>query len=134
VLLLTILLLSVQKNQAQEPAKLGDDRDEHGCIPSAGYQWSEIKKECIQVFEVGTALRAKANNLDKTLVTYLVFRSKSDRSKVEVFIPNEEKTVILTKNKSKNALFWKNEAYTLTLTKGIYRLKDSKNTLLYQGK
>jgi signal transduction histidine kinase len=30
---------------------VGDDRDEHGCIPSAGYSWSEEKQECVRPWE-----------------------------------------------------------------------------------
>ncbi|MCX6785773.1 MAG: hypothetical protein NTZ18_02900 [Candidatus Komeilibacteria bacterium] len=30
---------------------VGNDRDEHGCIGSAGYSWCEAKKECLRVFE-----------------------------------------------------------------------------------
>lgn len=30
---------------------LGGDRDEHGCIPSAGYSWCEVKKKCLRVWE-----------------------------------------------------------------------------------
>jgi len=33
---------------------IGDDRDEHGCIPSAGYSWSEEKQECIRPWENNT--------------------------------------------------------------------------------
>ena len=45
-------------NAAQEPTATeeapmeGDDRDEHGCIGTAGYTWSALREECIQVFEV----------------------------------------------------------------------------------
>ena len=40
----------------QEVPVVGGDRDEHGCIGSAGYTWSVLRGECIQVFEVGTRL------------------------------------------------------------------------------
>lgn len=39
----------IEKNEAL----VGADRDENNCIGSAGYTWSELKQECIQVFEVG---------------------------------------------------------------------------------
>lgn len=29
----------------------GSDRDEHGCIPSAGYSWCESKKQCLRSWE-----------------------------------------------------------------------------------
>lgn len=30
---------------------LGGDRDEHGCIPSAGYSWCEAKQKCLRPWE-----------------------------------------------------------------------------------
>ena len=30
--------------------RVGGDRDKHGCIGSAGYQWSEVQQDCIRVF------------------------------------------------------------------------------------
>ncbi len=30
---------------------LGGDRDEHGCIGSAGYSWCEAKSKCIRIWE-----------------------------------------------------------------------------------
>ena len=30
---------------------VGGDRDEHGCIGSAGYSWCEIKQKCLRVWE-----------------------------------------------------------------------------------
>ncbi|MGE5392493.1 MAG: hypothetical protein ACM3NH_01990 [Candidatus Saccharibacteria bacterium] len=30
---------------------LGGDRDEYGCIPSAGYTWSQTKQKCVQPWE-----------------------------------------------------------------------------------
>ena len=29
----------------------GSDRDEHGCIGSAGYSWCEVKQKCIRPWE-----------------------------------------------------------------------------------
>ncbi len=30
---------------------VGDDKDEHGCIVSAGYQWCEAKQKCLRSWE-----------------------------------------------------------------------------------
>jgi hypothetical protein len=32
-------------------ALVGSDRDEHGCIPSAGYTWCEDKGKCLRIWE-----------------------------------------------------------------------------------
>ncbi len=34
-----------------EPQIVGGDRDEHGCIGSAGYSWCELKQKCLRVWE-----------------------------------------------------------------------------------
>ena len=30
---------------------VGNDKDAHGCIPSAGYSWCELKQKCLRVWE-----------------------------------------------------------------------------------
>lgn len=45
-----------QKNQVNKvitPSQemVGDDRDEHGCIGSAGYSWCESKNKCLRTWE-----------------------------------------------------------------------------------
>ena len=32
---------------------VGSDRDEHGCIASAGYMWSDALHDCVRVWEAG---------------------------------------------------------------------------------
>jgi len=36
--------------QAQ-PEPIGGDKDEHGCIPSAGYSWCDAKEKCLRTWE-----------------------------------------------------------------------------------
>lgn len=38
-------------NQSNQPNIVGNDRDEHGCIGSAGYSWCEIKQKCLRPWE-----------------------------------------------------------------------------------
>ncbi len=38
-------------NQASDELIVGDDKDDHGCIGSAGYSWCEIKGRCIRSWE-----------------------------------------------------------------------------------
>lgn len=41
-----------------EEQMVGNDRDEHGCIGSAGYTWNEEKGECIRPWETNSSLLA----------------------------------------------------------------------------
>ena len=40
------------ENEENGPTgQLGGDRDEHGCIGSAGYSWCDVKNKCLRVWE-----------------------------------------------------------------------------------
>lgn len=83
---------SREKNAAAETEKteiVGDDKDEHGCIASAGYTWSEVQKDCIRLWEKGGRL-ASVDDAENTL--FIVF--SPDSTQVELFFseadaPNE---------------------------------------------
>ncbi|MEY4935409.1 MAG: hypothetical protein RIS64_1768 [Bacteroidota bacterium] len=126
-------LVKVDTPNVEKPQMTGNDRDEHNCIPSAGYQWSEVKKECIRLFEKGIRLEPKAENLNKTVSAFAVFKSDADQAQVEIFIPNEKKSILLTQDKKSSTGLWKNDVYQLLQLKGMYLLEDAKGTVLYQG-
>lgn len=42
-------------NRAQQI--VGGDKDEHGCIGSAGYTWCEVKGACIRLWEEECSIR-----------------------------------------------------------------------------
>jgi hypothetical protein len=60
----------------------GSDRDAHGCIGSAGYEWSALVGECIRVWERGIALMNMQDS-DDTSGAYLV--KGEDDEKLELF-------------------------------------------------
>lgn len=41
----------VEGNVVNQENLVGGDRDEHGCIGSAGYSWCELKQKCLRVWE-----------------------------------------------------------------------------------
>ena len=54
-------ILELDKNMVSEKAngvdisnmlaRVGGDKDEHGCIGSAGYSWCELKQKCLRSWE-----------------------------------------------------------------------------------
>lgn len=87
----------------QETKLVGNDRDEHGCIGSAGYQWSVLLKDCIRPFEKG--IRMKAAKDDHGQAAYLVFNN--DSTQVELFMPKTNNHPILTRTKDfDGSIFW----------------------------
>ena len=49
--LLMVLILCLSLLGCAEEQIVGGDKDEHGCIGSAGYTWCELKQECLRVWE-----------------------------------------------------------------------------------
>lgn len=131
-MLFITLLLSACMAQNNSNKEAGGDRDAHGCIGSAGYQWSVLKEKCIRLFEDGIRLDPKAEGLDQTTVAYIVFKSIDEDAKVELFVPTE-KPVLLPKVGKDDAGTWKNKKYVLKQWRGMYSLEDNKGKLLYEG-
>lgn len=75
---------------------VGSDRDEHGCIGSAGYTWSYALHDCIRLWEAGTRFDAGPEQ------TYVVF--SADSTLAEIF--SGENTSVLCR-KVKNKEEWK---------------------------
>jgi hypothetical protein len=51
----------------------GGDRDAHGCIGSAGYTYSQIKKDCVRVFEQKIKLTEVAPKGSSTSMAAVIF-------------------------------------------------------------
>ncbi len=52
------------------PPVIGDDRDNHGCIVSAGYSWSESYGKCIRPWEIKrTLLRKEIANTSWAIIS-----------------------------------------------------------------
>jgi len=81
---------------ALKDSTIVNDKDENGCLASAGYVWSKVNKECVKGFS-GIQLNPidKTNNEDETLSAYVLFNE--DASQAEVFLPNAS-SIILTRS------------------------------------
>lgn len=88
-----------------KPAIVGGDRDAHGCIGSAGYTYSKIKKDCIRTFEQKIKLSEVASNGNR--MAAVIF--SKDMKQAEIFLYNENESVIL----KKSGKVWKKANYTL---------------------
>lgn len=71
-------------NKAIEPL-IGGDRDDHGCLPSAGYTWSYALHDCVRIWEVGERFESTQNSV------FLVF--SADSTFAEIF--TTEKSILL---------------------------------------
>jgi hypothetical protein len=108
---------------------LGTDKDKHGCVKSAGYSWSQIRKECIRVFEEGYRLNPIQNLKSESAVlsAFVIFEENGERA--ELYLPDTEGSVILKKAEGKGHFV--NDDWSLQVEKGYTLKKDG--TLLYAG-
>lgn len=101
---------------------VGNDSDEHGCKASAGYTWSELKGECVRVWEVGQTIYYKKPQGNTVQGIFAIF--SPDSTHIETY----EVQHIIWERKEKLPIF-ENKVLnkTLTLTDSIYPLNDSVN-------
>lgn len=104
---------------------VGNDRDKHGCIASAGYTYSSIKKECVQIHEQEIILKSDSSDSYST-ITCVIFSENS--KKAEIFLPNEKNSIILKRKGSA----WKKSKYQLIQLNDGYQLKKD-DEIIYKS-
>lgn len=119
---------SVNGDKAPEEIT-GGDRDEHGCIGSAGYSWSQVLNECIRIWEKGIELSAvqQPGSTDKAFLV-----SGNDANQKELFLPGVSQGLLLHKKGSS----WKDadDSYELMQpVKGQYEVYDAQGVLLFKS-
>lgn len=111
----------------REPVKVGAEKDEHGCIPSAGYTWSVLKNGCIQVFSVGFRLNPITVQEGEEVISAFVLMS-DDQARVELFLPDDHQhTVVLDKV---GDLVYENKTYRYDAVKSILSINGKE---VYKG-
>ena len=113
----------------EEKVVLGMDKDDKGCVTSAGYKWSEIRKECVRVSEEGYRLNQiqELEEEDASASAFVLFEKDGDRA--ELYLPDAPKAIML-KQSVKNGAY-KNKEYSLQSKTG-YTLKKN-GTVIYAG-
>jgi hypothetical protein len=89
--------VQVTTNTVAKDSSVVNDKDENGCLASAGYVWSKVNKECVKGYS-GIQLNPMnvANNEDETASAYVLFNE--DASMAEVFLPNDTTSIVLTRS------------------------------------
>ena len=119
-----------QKVEEQEEL-VGADRDEHGCITSAGFSWSELQQTCVQLWEAGVRLNPIEVKGDDSVISAFVLFNK-DESKAEIVLPKKEGSVILDRKAEnlyeKGEYLYDNKEGTLSINgKVVYKEENKKD-------
>jgi hypothetical protein len=131
ILLFATLIIAGCQSNPKQIAKAGADKDEHGCIGSAGSTWSVLKNECVQVFQAGTQFTAYGTNNDSTMAAYIIL--SNDQTKAEAFLPsNYSKTAVIldevnSSKKENNFTLYENK-------KEMFKIDFSKNKYIISFK
>lgn len=117
-------------NEAVKDSSVVNDKDEHGCLATAGYVWSKINKECIKAF-TGVPLNpiANPNSDDESLSAYALF--SEDGNQAEIFLPNDTKSIVLTR--AAEGKPWIFEDWQLVPWKGYVLKKGNENKFSGDG-
>lgn len=85
-----VIIDSLRKNQILE------DTDEHGCDLKGDYRWSNLKKECVRVFEECYRLTSiEKDSTGKFRNAY--FTIDEDSLKAEIYLPNSKESFVLNR-------------------------------------
>jgi hypothetical protein len=110
--ILFAMLSLTSSAQDKKSPKVGADKDAHGCIASAGYSYSKLKKDCIRVFEQKIQLTEVAPTASYSSIAAVIF--SDDKTSIELFLPKEKESVILKRTGKKGNYIWKNNVYAFT--------------------
>ncbi len=119
---------------AQQTQVVGGDKDVHGCKASAGYTYSQIKNDCVRVFEQKIKLKEVSSDKSYTTSTAVIF--SKNMKKAEIFIPDGSANSIILDRQGKNKV-WKSgkhikDSYVLVPYKKTgYQIKKN-DVVIYQ--
>ena len=109
---------------------VGGDRDEHGCIGSAGYDWFILKQQCLRPFEVDFDLSFTITH--STYWTFGGIMFDETKKKAEVMFSYDEsyhEIMIADADGTK----WESPSCVLNLLNGTYTLSFKNGELIAKG-
>lgn len=114
----------VANNTTTKDSTIVNDKDENGCLSSAGYVWSKVNNECVKGYS-GIQLNPmnEATNEDETASAYVLFNE--DASMAEVFLPKDTSSIVLTR--SAEGKPWVYKDWQLIAWKGYVLKKGGEN-------
>jgi hypothetical protein len=111
-----------------EKVVIGNDKDDKGCVISAGYRWSLLKNDCIRPLEEGYRLNSIEQVEGESTFKSSFVTFDENKEKGELFLPDTRSSILLTKGKNGA---YSDKHWTLSLANGYRLQKDGQ--LLYVG-
>ena len=84
-----VVPVATNNNENQAAPLVGNDRDAHGCIGSAGYTWCEVKQKCLRSWEEPCTVATST-----TIITYFcqegILKAEYGQNKVTLTLKNNQ--------------------------------------------
>ncbi len=122
-----LLLTAASLGMAQQSRIVGEHDGKKPCLGTAGYTWSEVRADCIRIWEVGVKLHNQVDK-DSCFAGYIVF--SSDGEDAELFLAENGDNHPILKKSDKG---WTGEEYRLIQKDGALVLYK-KDQLIYASK
>ncbi len=109
---------------------IGGEKGMNGCIGSAGYTWSQVRQECIRLFEAGVPLY-NVQDPAATDVAYVV--NGGDQLPLELFLPDGDRSILLHYRDGT----WRDDdgRYALSNDKNdVIEVRSTEGTLIFTSK
>lgn len=112
--------ISPKPKEEENKPLVGNDKDKHGCIGSAGYTWCEIKQRCLRTWEEKCEEENNENDIKKAIL----IKHRWDESEVDITISKANNTFARGGIKEKSAI-----------SGGIFLAKkiDDKWKIIFEG-
>lgn len=82
-------------NVSTTEPRVGGQTNSHGCDSTAGFTWSELRQDCVQVFEQGTRLNPVEQTGSAESSAFVI--TSDDNNSVEIFVPETDNSYMLQK-------------------------------------
>jgi hypothetical protein len=132
-LLFAIAQIPASQAATQKPLAIGGQKDAHGCLTGAGYQYSKLRHKCLRIFEDSIRLDPVAAALPQQFAAYIVFKAKPATGDAELFMPAKSGPTRMAVVKTAEGPQWKAKGLALKFKNRLYQLEDAKGQLLYQS-
>ena len=106
----------------------GADRDQHGCIPSAGTAWSNVKQACVQPWKEGIRLTQTAQTGSAQFAAYVIL--SADGTRAEVF--TKDGSQVLARSFTDDGPQWSGEKVLLKRLPAAWEMYEN-GTLSYRA-
>ncbi|WP_437922240.1 hypothetical protein [Sphingobacterium sp. LRF_L2] len=81
------------KNSSSSLPEIGKNKDENGCLVSAGYTWSKVKEECVRPWEGTISMNVTDTSSNFETAAFVLIDSTKNRA--ELFLKEEPESILL---------------------------------------